>query len=1303
MVMFGPCFPRRVSSKSAPHPWPYAVLTLEGGAHEAQVVDGLAILSSEGVPGGVHQHAALLASLASQSRVFKAVLEAFRDEATLSGGQEQGLQQSMVIDMGGHCPDAWPPKLSCSLRIMTVPQPLHTVSFKNSTASSQGVRAPVGNQQHVALILEHVPAGGGFPAPSKNALLDSKGYGSQHRSCSSRESLCVKHPGSPSDNKSNHSLGGWWQSSREQGTLAGVLDQQQQQLLQHQEQQQQHHYHHHHQMEQQQLQPCLRSGLIVDEAPILATLFDRDGHVLEQNRGSREFYGALGKEGMWSKAAGPQAASEKLCPAHAEGSLQGILLELFAADDTKMLAGLLQHIDDGMAWRGTIRVKPRLAAAAAATGPEEATGSAAPTGIEEKGAAALVAHTRTKEKEKTALAAHTGTGEKPCGDELLDSNQAANSVGNYNPLSFGAHNTSTHATEIHDSAEGSRELRRGAGSTSLDLPRTFQGRSDPQAPSLLSRASFDINPQRKLRNVPKASPSFSSRLQSQLCKRAEHPHQPKVLFGRSSLEASRRSSSKTQQQCVVSPRMDAFSLQPQHANAGRPWPFSAGKMEAAWHGLARQQEAAAEGRLQGGADEDQQQGGGPEKPKLVESDEKQRLVGFQEEQSKEGKGKGFIAVPTYEINLAEAKMEQSKCELQVPRLRQAWKQHRHVMGLQEGIPTCLQLDPASAVVDCSGTSKSTQREGTGTHARDGRSLFKQCTQKEEFGRILSLQSVQEEGEQPLASWQGFTREGGGVSQIQKAAALQGFLQSISCRSLAARTTYSGGAVSKELKQGCARSMSMECLEGGGLRASLHQQDSATSISRSITLAEPACFHDLELKPARDPMTGQPVFILLQRDVSERVEQEQLLSGLTEAQLLMLSQIFPRHVIDALSSDDAITVANISDMAYSHADVTILFLDLVGFTSMSSKSKSPEEVLIFLNLIFGRFDKLVDKYQVQKIDTIGDCFFLASGILAPDEDGFWAVDKAHDPIAGAGRMIGLAIEMQRATYDVFMPDGQPVQVRIGIHTGPCVSGLVGLTVPKWSVFGDSVNVAARAEQTAMPQTIQISSATVGLLPQDVGLELTPTGGVAMKGKGVMETWVWKHPPHWKECTSGLPPLPHSCTLLHERFCAPSWSHCSSSQLPASMLLPKVIQASLKRSETINAHEGLLVSLDEAGEQRSPCLAKRRKSFRTCDSSSHTLHSPKCSPPPTLLAPALSPDGGCMPAAAPTKHPRTSSAGVFPLASPSGPPSFLSAQQDRGSLHASLLEAELRSWAISHQVPLAPLKENKVDQGQEKEED
>ena len=67
------------------------------------------------------------------------------------------------------------------------------------------------------------------------------------------------------------------------------------------------------------------------------------------------------------------------------------------------------------------------------------------------------------------------------------------------------------------------------------------------------------------------------------------------------------------------------------------------------------------------------------------------------------------------------------------------------------------------------------------------------------------------------------------------------------------------------------------------------------------------------------------------------------------------QIFPRHVIDALSSDGAITVANISNMAHNHNDVTILFLDIVGFTSMS-KSVLAEEVIVFLNLLFSRFDR-----------------------------------------------------------------------------------------------------------------------------------------------------------------------------------------------------------------------------------------------------------------------------------------------------------------------------------------------------------
>eukprot|EP00983_Pelagomonas_calceolata_P098079 1158310-Pelagomonas_calceolata.AAC.15 len=80
--------------------------------------------------------------------------------------------------------------------------------------------------------------------------------------------------------------------------------------------------------------------------------------------------------------------------------------------------------------------------------------------------------------------------------------------------------------------------------------------------------------------------------------------------------------------------------------------------------------------------------------------------------------------------------------------------------------------------------------------------------------------------------------------------------------------------------------------------------------------------------------------------------------------------------------------------------------------------------------------------------------------------------------------------------VQMPDNQPVNLRIGLHTGPCVSGLVGLEVPKWSVFGDTVNTSARMEQTAVPGTIQISNATKRLLP-DLDIGLKHNGAVAMK--------------------------------------------------------------------------------------------------------------------------------------------------------------------------------------------------------------
>lgn len=91
--------------------------------------------------------------------------------------------------------------------------------------------------------------------------------------------------------------------------------------------------------------------------------------------------------------------------------------------------------------------------------------------------------------------------------------------------------------------------------------------------------------------------------------------------------------------------------------------------------------------------------------------------------------------------------------------------------------------------------------------------------------------------------------------------------------------------------------------------------------------------------------------------------------------------------------------------------------------------------------------------MQKIDTRGDSFIVGCGILAPDEEGFNAVDDAHDAQDGARRVFAFAQDMLRVSRLVTMPhSGEPVRIRIGIHTGPCVSGLIGTKLPKWTVLG-----------------------------------------------------------------------------------------------------------------------------------------------------------------------------------------------------------------------------------------------------------
>uniref|UniRef100_A0A7S3VPL3 Guanylate cyclase domain-containing protein n=2 Tax=Dunaliella tertiolecta TaxID=3047 RepID=A0A7S3VPL3_DUNTE len=229
-------------------------------------------------------------------------------------------------------------------------------------------------------------------------------------------------------------------------------------------------------------------------------------------------------------------------------------------------------------------------------------------------------------------------------------------------------------------------------------------------------------------------------------------------------------------------------------------------------------------------------------------------------------------------------------------------------------------------------------------------------------------------------------------------------------------------------------------------------------------------------------------------------------------------MFPRHVLEYMvakqhshnSPDLPVRLPspsqapNANQLASSHENVTILFTDIVGFTAMSKEVK-PDQVMAYLNELFTAFDALVDTYEIYKVETAGDCYIAAGGLTLIDEDGFTCIDPTPDPQEAAQRVLSFAKALLYCAKKVVMPhNGEPTQIRVGIHTGPAVTGLIGTKLPKYSVFGDTMNTASRMESTCPYGCIQISQATHTLLPNH---PFTPTGGVEVKGKGRMLTFLW----------------------------------------------------------------------------------------------------------------------------------------------------------------------------------------------------
>ncbi len=172
--------------------------------------------------------------------------------------------------------------------------------------------------------------------------------------------------------------------------------------------------------------------------------------------------------------------------------------------------------------------------------------------------------------------------------------------------------------------------------------------------------------------------------------------------------------------------------------------------------------------------------------------------------------------------------------------------------------------------------------------------------------------------------------------------------------------------------------------------------------------------------------------------------------------------------------------------FDHA--TILFADIVGFTTLAERTE-PADLVVLLDTVFTRFDVLAERHGLEKIKTIGDAYMVAAGIPSP------RVDHVET-------MARMALDMQRALTGL---PGEPaaLEVRIGIHTGPVVAGVIGRKRLAYDLWGDSVNTASRLESHGQPGRIHVSSEVHRALRNR--FEFEDRGIVAIKGKGELHTW------------------------------------------------------------------------------------------------------------------------------------------------------------------------------------------------------
>lgn len=198
---------------------------------------------------------------------------------------------------------------------------------------------------------------------------------------------------------------------------------------------------------------------------------------------------------------------------------------------------------------------------------------------------------------------------------------------------------------------------------------------------------------------------------------------------------------------------------------------------------------------------------------------------------------------------------------------------------------------------------------------------------------------------------------------------------------------------------------------------------------------------------------------------------------------LLENILPAPIAERLKREPDKIIAD--DLL----QVTILFADIVDFTPRATRMRAPE-LVSFLNRVFTHFDDLADRHQLEKIKTIGDAYMIAGGMPEPRPD--------H-----ASAVADMALEMLAVTKQISDEMGETLAVRIGIHTGPAVAGVIGTRKFFYDVWGDTVNTASRLESYGSPGRIQVSKETYEILSGHYTFE--ERGIIDIKGKGEVQAY------------------------------------------------------------------------------------------------------------------------------------------------------------------------------------------------------